>query len=400
MVLEPYRDERRFIAAAPAAIDRSDAPLIARLHVRAIEKSSRARDQREDGVAEALTEPLRLQVPGAAHDLVAPVVIGRIAVDGASAVRLRFDRAPVGTRLFLAGSDDDQFVAFDPSAAATWGPTTLGSEVTIAAHSSGGEVLIGAAANLSQVSLDSTACLRDVACTDDSQFDDLDEAARAIGYVRFVRDGKTLTCSGGLVADAKKSGTPYFLTARHCISTAAEASSMEVVWDLRSTFCGSNRMAEVSRSFGAEMVVSSEATDITLLRLHSVPSGRVYLGLDLRPLQPGTTIHRIAHAGGLSQTYSSTVVDPAAASCVGAPRGRYLYSRLKIGAIAPGASGAPSLIPGPYAVGQLLGLCGAAPGDSCATFNAVVDGSLRESWPLLAPFLGDPVKPARRRAAR
>ena len=41
-------------------------------------------------------------------------------------------------------------------------------------------------------------------------------------------NGSGFACTGGLLADLPGSGTPYLLTANHCISTQAAASSLQV----------------------------------------------------------------------------------------------------------------------------------------------------------------------------
>ena len=252
------------------------------------------------------------------------------------------------------------------------------------------------------VTAQASACLEDVACpAAAAAFGAVLDASRAIAYLRFVRDGRPEVCTGALVSDAAGSRTPYLLTARHCIDNADTAAAVEIIWDLRSSACGSNRMQSYTRTYGAELLVASEKTDVALLRLRSVPPGRVFLGVDTRPLDPGTPVHRVSHAGGMSQTYAAGVIEESGATCARAPRPSFVYSRPTTGGITTGSSGAPLLARGLYVVGQLLGLCGAAPSNPCATFNDMVDGAIRESWPLLAPYLDPEPPPMRkRRAAR
>ena len=158
-------------------------------------------------------------------------------------------------------------------------------------------------------------------------------------------------------------------------------------------------MAPYARAYGAELLVASSQTDVALLRLKSVPPGRVFLGIDTRPLAPGTPVRRVSHAAGLSQTFVAGVVDDDARACATAPRPAFVYSHVTTGGIASGSSGAPLLVRGLYVGGQLLGLCGADPANACANFNAMVDGAIGVSWPQLAPYLDpDASKPARWRA--
>ena len=353
----------------------------------------------------AAVEVLRVQVELDAVQTLAEAVplhaSARIEVEGAAACRLRFTGVPAGTVLWLAGSGDDDFIRYEPASDDAWGPTTHGSTVFVTADGPLGGAAIAAAASVEKVSTLSSACLEDVVCPAASAaFDAVMDASRAIAYIRYVRDGRAQVCTGALVNDAAGSRTPYLLTARHCIDSAETAATVELIWDLRSSACGSNRMAAYSRAVGAKLLVASEATDVALLQLPSLPPGRVFLGIDTRPLEAGTPVHRLSHASGLSQTFASGVVDGGGRTCPRAPRSSFIYSRPTAGGIATGSSGAPLLVRGLYVAGQLLGLCGADPANPCATFNDSVDGAIRESWPLLAPHL-DPSPPIRkRRAAR
>ena len=49
----------------------------------------------------------------------------------------------------------------------------------------------------------------------------------AVAYMVFNVGSSAYICTGGLLNDASSSGTPYFLTANHCLSTQASATSLE-----------------------------------------------------------------------------------------------------------------------------------------------------------------------------
>jgi hypothetical protein len=366
-----------------ASIDRSPAIELAQLSV-------------EGDAVRVLDAPLPLPV----QETMPFEASARIAVEGADAFRLRFDGA-AGTVLWVAGSDDSEFIRFEPATGEAWGPTTHGATVYVAAQGSTRELAITALAAVQKVTTQSGACLEDVACpTAAATFDEVMDASRAVAYVRFVRDGRAQVCSGALLSDAAQSRTPYLLTAQHCIDSAETAATVEIIWDLRSASCGSNQMAAYSRGYGAELLVASAETDVALLKLAALPPGRVFLGVDTRPLEAGTAVHRVSHAAGLSQTFAAGVVDPSARTCAGAPKSSFIYSKPTAGGIATGSSGAPLLVRGLYVAGQLRGLCGADPANPCAAYNEMVDGSIRESWPLLARYLDPATAPRKRRAAR
>ena len=378
-------------------IDRSGAREIARLRAKPVVIQEQL-GKVVDGVVQSLEHPIRIALPkGSAF---APEMLGRITIAGAEETRIRFRDAPPGTVLWLAGSDDEAFIRYEPSMTATWGPTTRGSIVYIAAESGEGTIEIAELANIAAVSQAQSSCISDVNCRSSEDFAPLGDASRAIGQMRFVSEGKTYVCTGGLVNDASSSGTPYFLTAHHCVSTREEAASLEVIWDLKTESCGSNRITKGSRSNGAEILATSDKTDVTLLKLAAIPSGRVFLGIDTRALAAGTVIHRVSHPGGNAQSYSSGVVEQGGMSCSSAPRPRFVYTQTRTGATSGGSSGAPFLVNGLYVAGQLLGTCGPDPSNVCATYNRAVDGAMRESWPLLSPHLDPLGLGVRRRAVR
>jgi len=97
----------------------------------------------------------------------------------------------------------------------------------------------------------------------------------------FTSSEKTFICTGTLLADRMDSKTPFFLTAHHCISTAAEASSLETTWFYESSACNSDTQSADtrSRSGGATLLEAYVNNDMTLLRLNEQPpAGVVYAG--------------------------------------------------------------------------------------------------------------------------
>ena len=68
-------------------------------------------------------------------------------------------------------------------------------------------------------------------------FDAIDAARKAVAHLEFEDGGDFFVCSGGLLNDAQSSGTPYLLTANHCFSDQATASTLEAFWDFRTASC-------------------------------------------------------------------------------------------------------------------------------------------------------------------
>src|SRR4051812_11481171 len=83
-------------------------------------------------------------------------------------------------------------------------------------------------------------------------------------------------CSGGLIHD-KKEANNLFVTANHCISTQAPASTAEVLWDYVNRSSGTNHAKRRGRlSWGATLLVTSATSDVTLLRV-TYPGTRALL---------------------------------------------------------------------------------------------------------------------------
>ncbi len=63
--------------------------------------------------------------------------------------------------------------------------------------------------------------------------------SRSVARMVYVNGGKSYLCTGTLLNDAKSSGTPYFLSAHHCLSDQTTASTLNTDWFYRSAACGS-----------------------------------------------------------------------------------------------------------------------------------------------------------------
>lgn len=81
----------------------------------------------------------------------------------------------------------------------------------------------------------------------------------------------TSLCSGTLLNNTSQDGTPYFLTANHCLSTALQAMSARTHWEFQASTCGgsdgnSNQIVDVQ-----SMVATWGTSDFTLLLLEEQP---------------------------------------------------------------------------------------------------------------------------------
>jgi lysyl endopeptidase len=120
-------------------------------------------------------------------------------------------------------------------------------------------------------------CEVDVSCTSSHTTE-----SNSVAKISFVEtDGSAYLCSGTLVADAAGSGSPYFLSANHCISQQTVASTLESYWFYRSSACNSGTLSSASQtvSGGATLLYASATTDTSFMRLGSMPPiGAVYAG--------------------------------------------------------------------------------------------------------------------------
>ncbi|WP_226858628.1 trypsin-like serine peptidase [Diaphorobacter aerolatus] len=204
---------------------------------------------------------------------------------------LRFYGTPGGDAVQMSAAElqaqADQLLrsGSDETEARTYWSPSFGSSATIL------EVEIGANADASQVQIavphlshnvysadqlqqavaekaSSGSCNIDVMC----QPDYLNQG-RAVASMEYVSDRKGYYCTGTLINDAKSSGTPYFLTANHCISTQAAASTLVTAWFYTSTACNSGTSSSGVRQLtkGATLLYATASTDTSFLQLNEKP---------------------------------------------------------------------------------------------------------------------------------
>lgn len=327
---------------------------------------------------------------------------GEVAAPGSRGLRLRFSHfdLPPGATVTLHDADEPSesygpFTGRGPRGTGSFhAPTVFGErlrvELHVPAEAAGSSVALAAHSLLDLHSDEglraagswrATQCAHvDVAC---------DDAVMAAGPVQaaalmvFASGGG---CSGALIADSDASTQiPWFLTAHHCVSTDDEAAGIEFYFDDRAATCNgpAPSLAGLPRALGATVHVTSQPTDVTLLRIDgTMPGGRTYLGWSLATAVTGTGATGVHHPA----------LDPMKVS-----RGRVVGSSLYFvnvdwttGFVEPGSSGSPLLDNQYRIIGQLWG--GQVPW--CGTSNIDYYGRFDVSWPLLKPYLApDQSKP-------
>ena len=115
------------------------------------------------------------------------------------------------------------------------------------------------------------SCSVDVSC-----HPEYSEAASAVALMVFESDGSTYECSGSLISSASQPAIPFFITANHCISTAAEAQSLITFFNYQTSACNGAKptLSNSVRVTGATLVEGEAMAlgDFTLLQLTSFPN--------------------------------------------------------------------------------------------------------------------------------
>lgn len=207
---------------------------------------------------------------------------------------------------------------------------------------------------------ESDPCNLDASC-----HDDVASLRDAVARMVFTKSGLTYACTGTLLNDSNSSGTPYFLSANHCISSQTAASSLQTDWFYRSPTCNSRTLSTTSarRLGGATLLYASAVTDTALLRLADAPPvGAVFAAWDASTQAPGSAIVGLHHPradllkvsyGSISSQADCASTSETQFSCTGSS-GNYYRVRWTSGTTESGSSGS-ALFRGGYVVGTLYG---------------------------------------------
>jgi PKD repeat protein len=80
-------------------------------------------------------------------------------------------------------------------------------------------------------------------------------------------------CTGFLVNNTHQDGTPYFMTANHCISTNTMASTLIAYFNYEYTSCSNPTLSETQTISGASLLSTNKYSDFSLLLLkESIPN--------------------------------------------------------------------------------------------------------------------------------
>lgn len=302
----------------------------------------------------ALASPATLEVP--ARDVLAVLERNRAAGDGSAAGRLYWSPQVDGDSITM----EVELPPGVPATAVELAVPRLSHlfRDPLAKPGPGRPLALG----------ESAACEADVSCHAWSA------ESNAVARMSFVgSDGGSYWCSGTLLNDRASSGTPYFLTAHHCISRQAVASTLETNWFFRSSACNSGALQAGTRTLrgGATLLWTSAATDTAFLQLAGTPPpGATYAAWSPDTVALGADVAGLHHPRGDLQKISLGSVNGYGAcrttdasgnfSCSQATQssGEFLNVRNSLGITEGGSSGSAlfqSIGASRYVVGQLYG---------------------------------------------
>lgn len=321
----------------------------------------------------------------------------RLAIRCPMAFSINFEfhdyRVPQGGQVFVHNDQDDVLGAFTMESSAglnEMGVTLLpGDRITIeylepAAHAGEGFLRIGQVTHayrdvtgLAKGFGDSGACNNNVICPLGDGF------REQIRSVAMMMVGGSGFCTGQLINNCAQDGTPYFLTANHCLGGNMNTWVFRFNWN--SPVCTPTQPGPLNQTVsGASLKANSAGTDVALLQLNSTPPASYnvfYTGWD-KSSTPATQVTAIHHPAGdikkISRSNGTVVADNFnGAAC-------WRVSQWNSGTTEGGSSGSGLWNANGLLIGQLFG------GQANCSFN-FNDwyGRFNVSYSQLAPFLGN-----------
>ena len=198
-----------------------------------------------------------------------------------------------------------------------------------------------------------------------------DNTSRATAMMIFTTSTGTFLCTGTLLNDSSSSGTPYFTSANHCISSQTVASSLATFWFYRSTSCNSGIPSNyIKLQSGATLLYASATTDTSFMRLNgSPPAGAVFAGWSIDTPAIGADVIGVHHPegdlqkisqGSVSAFATCTAVDAESFRCdpASSSSATFVNANWRSGTTEVGSSGSGLFVNGGgnrYFVGQLYG---------------------------------------------
>lgn len=306
-----------------------------------------------------------------------------ISSPGAYTINLIFDRykLPEGAMLFIYNADmSDVIGAFTSANNKEYGilatAPVSGDEIIIEYQEPksaefAGELLIGAinhdylgVHSYTQLKSgnfgDSGYCNVDISCYDPDE--DID-VRRAV--VKMLINGSYL-CTGTLINNTAEDGTPYVITAAHCLVSDETANSTVIYFNYESPHCSGVIDGNKSNTLsGATTCVYAEDLDIALIEMTNDPETEYrpyYAGwtLDSSPSSPFTCIHHPQGDVKKNSTASDDLIAYSFVESANSPYAQYADFHWKVaewvtGTTEGGSSGSSLLDANYNVVGTLSG---------------------------------------------
>jgi len=222
---------------------------------------------------------------------------------------------------------------------------------------------------------DSGNCMVNVNCPAGASYQDIKKS------VICLVSGGSEFCSAALVNNTAQDGTPYVLTANHCVGGSVTNWVFRFNWEAPGCSNPSSNPASNSLT-GGQLVASNAGSDFALLKITANNAistlqsiGAVYAGWD-RSTTPASSAICIHHPSGDIKKISLTSTANTAATYSGAQC--WQTGLWTTGVTEPGSSGSPLFNPQKRIVGQLYG----GPSSCTAPANQKYDyyGRFDVSW--------------------
>lgn len=297
-----------------------------------------------------------------------------IACPDAVGISVRFDayRLPKGAEVYIWNADrTDSRGAFDHRNNKEWGSLavgmTAGDHVVIEYHeplapSFEGELEIGQIVHAYRglhrraVALAEEAargpygnsgdCNINVNCPEGATW------ATEKRSVALIIDGGFSVCTGALVNNTLQDGTPYFLTANHCLGNP---NNWTYLFNHESATCAGNNGPIDDEISGGTLVASNSGSDVALIELSETPPASFnvqYAGWDASGAAP-SAVTGIHHPSGDVKKICFDEDGPTTANQGGAAV--WFIDEWEAGVTEPGSSGSPLFDQNHRIVGQLYG---------------------------------------------
>jgi len=203
-------------------------------------------------------------------------------------------------------------------------------------------------------------CYQDANCSYANSYTYISEIRRATARLYFSKGGGYYLCSGGLLNDTRAGDwQPFLLTANHCFSTQASASSLQARFDYWTLSCNGSTNPSYYNMNGANLIATNSQSDFTLVLLKDNPLGsRYWLGWTSGSVPDNEVMHSTHHPSGTPMKYSRHRNEYGPSfTCTGFSLSHYHYTYTYGGQTHGGSSGGVIVKASGHVVGQLYGWC-------------------------------------------